>query len=56
MCMKLPYGDLNPWPLTPTPTNTYTCGVTTAPRVRGGYLSLILVMTYLIDSVAEPGI
>ena len=33
MCVKLPHGDLN---LSPYPTNTYTCGVTIAPRVCGG--------------------
>jgi len=49
MCVKLSPGDLNlsPYPL--HPTNTYTCGVTTKLRVHGGYLSLILVMTYLVD-------
>ena len=36
MCLKLHLGDLNSslWP--PHPTSIYTCGVTTAPRVRGG--------------------
>ena len=34
--------------LTPhTPTNIYICGVTTAPRVRGGYSSLKLPMIYI---------
>ena len=36
MYMKLPIGDLNPGPSLPHPTSTYTCGVTTALRVRGG--------------------
>ena len=30
MCVKLPLGNLNPIPYPPHPTNTYTCGVTTA--------------------------
>ena len=36
MWVKLPLGDLNPSPYLPHPTSIYTCGVTTAPRVRGG--------------------
>ena len=36
MCVKLPLGDLNPSSYLPHPTSIYTCGVTTAPRVRGG--------------------
>ena len=36
MCVNLPPRDLNPSSYTPHPTNIYTCGVTTAPRVRGG--------------------
>ena len=36
ICVKLPLGDLNPDPCPPHPTSTYTCGVTTAPRVRDG--------------------
>ena len=36
MCVKLPPRDLNPDHCPPHPTNTYTCEVTTAPRVRGG--------------------
>ena len=38
MCVKLPPGDLNLGPYPPHPTSTYTCGVTTAPRVRSGYI------------------
>ena len=34
--MKLPLGDLNPDLCPPYPTNIYTCGVTTAPKVHGG--------------------
>ena len=36
MCVKLPLRDLNLSSYPPHPTNTYTCGVTTVPRVRGG--------------------
>ena len=36
MCVKLPPGDLNPDPCPTHPTSTYTCGVTTAPRVCSG--------------------
>ena len=36
MCVKLPPRDLNPDPYPLHPTSTYTCGVTTAPRVYGG--------------------
>ena len=36
MYVKLPPGDLNLGPYPPHPTNTYTYGVTTAPRMRGG--------------------
>ena len=36
MCVKFPPGDLKPGPYPPQPTSAYTCGVTTAPRVRGG--------------------
>ena len=34
MYVKLPPGDLNPGPCPSHPTSTYTCGMTTAPRVR----------------------
>ena len=36
MCVKLPHGDLNLSPYPTHPTNTYTCGVTIAPRMCGG--------------------
>ena len=39
MCVKLPLEDLNPDRCPPHPISIYTCGVTTAPRVCGGYLS-----------------
>ena len=35
MCVKFPLENLNPNPYSPHPTNTYTCRVTTASRVRG---------------------
>ena len=38
MCVKSPLEDLNPGHYPSHPVNTYICGVTTAPRVRGGYL------------------
>ena len=41
MCVKLPLGDLNPASYPPHPTSIYTCGVTTAPRVRGGSFALL---------------
>ena len=34
--MKLPPGDLNPDSYPPYPTSTYTCGVTTTLKMRGG--------------------
>ena len=36
MCVKFPSGDLNPSSCPLHPTNTYTCRVTTAPRVDSG--------------------
>jgi len=36
MYVKLSPGDLNPSPYPLYPTSTYTCRVTTAPRVRSG--------------------
>ena len=36
MCVKLSSGDLNLESYPFTPTSTYTYGVTTALRVRGG--------------------
>ena len=36
MCVKFPLGDFNPNPYPPHLTSIYTCGVTMAPRVRGG--------------------
>ena len=41
VCVKLPPRDLNSNPYLPYPTSSYTCEVTTTPRVRGGALSLI---------------
>ena len=36
MYVKLPLGDLNPNFYSLYPTNTYICGMTIAPKVRGG--------------------
>ena len=36
MCVKLPLKNLDSDPYSPHPTNTYTYGVTIAPRVCGG--------------------
>ena len=36
MCVKLPSENLNLSSYPPHSTSIYTCGVTTAPRVRGG--------------------
>ena len=47
--MKLPPRDLNPAPYPPHPTSTYTYGVTIAPRVCGGKLSIYLFL--LIDDL-----
>ena len=43
MCVKLPLGDLNPGPCLPHLTSTYTCKVTTAPRVRSGEIIVNLI-------------
>ena len=42
--MKLSFGDLNSgtYPSPPHPTIIYTCEVTTAPRVCGGHLRVLL--------------
>ena len=37
--MKLPLGDLNSGPYPLYPTSTYTCEVTTTPRVCDGLLN-----------------
>ena len=42
MCIKFPLKDLNPDFCPPSPTSIYTCGVTTAQRVRGGKKVLTL--------------
>ena len=44
MCVKLPLGDLNHVPCPLYPTSIYTCGETTAPRVR----CVILIIFELI--------
>ena len=52
MCVKLPLGDLNSGPCPLHPTNTYTYGVTTTPRVRGGvcleFLSFMFHVCYRV--------
>ena len=37
--MKLLHGDLNPNSYPQHPTSIYTCRMTTAPRVRDGYIN-----------------
>ena len=44
VCVKLPHRDLNSGPFPPYPTSIYTCGITTAPRVR----CVILIIFELI--------
>ena len=61
MCVKLSPKNLNPDPYLPHLTNTYTCGVTIAPRVCGGrdLLNYLLfcyfekVLNYLLDSTMK---
>ena len=48
MCVKLPPGDLNPDPCPSHLTNTYTCGVTIAPRVCGGAVDDLDIMKVCI--------
>ena len=48
MCVKLPLGDLNPDPCPPHPTSIYTCGVTTASRVRGVLISFLVTPSLLV--------
>ena len=36
MCVKVPPRDFNPGSYPPYPISTYTCEVTTTPRVHGG--------------------
>ena len=48
MCVKLPLRDLNPGPYPPHPTSTYTCEVSTAPRVRDGAQSLLKLHSHVI--------
>ena len=52
MCVKPSLGNLNPGPYPPHPTNIYTCGVTTSPRVRSGLL-IFFVMKESIFLVKE---
>ena len=41
MCVKLLPENLNPDPYPSHSTSTYTCGITTAPRVHSGTLKII---------------
>ena len=53
MCVKLPFGDLNPDSYLLHPTSIYTCEVTTVPRVRVDqiFLKIVIVYTHLINSL-----
>ena len=48
MCVKFSLGDLNLGPCLPHPTNTYTCGVTTAPRVCSGSLPNLIFIEFFV--------
>ena len=54
MCVKLSPGDLNPSPCPPHPTSTYTCEMTTAPKVHGGIP--VLTDTEIYRSTGQTGI
>ena len=43
MCVKFPLGDLNPDPCPPHPTNTYTYGVTIAPKMCGDKTFFLMI-------------
>ena len=47
MYVKLSFKNLNPGLYFPHPTNIYTCEVTTAPRVRNGYIFSSLIYIYI---------
>ena len=42
MYVKFPPENLNPDPCPPQPTSTYTCGVTTTPRMRGDINEILI--------------
>ena len=47
MDVKLSSENLNSGPYLSHPTNIYTCEVTTAPRVRNGYIFSSLIYIYI---------
>ena len=47
MGVKLSFKNLNPGPYLSHSTNIYTCEVTTAPRVRNGYIFSSLIYIYI---------
>ena len=47
ICVKLPPRDLNSSLCPPHPTSTYTCGVTTAPRVHGNLFIYLKSKSFL---------
>ena len=49
MCVKILFGNLNLNPYSSHPTSTYTCRVTTVPKVRGGGIN-----NYLKTNKASP--
>ena len=46
MCVKLPLGNLNPGSCPSHPTNTYTCEVIIAPRVRDSTYIVFKIKIY----------
>ena len=57
MCVKFPHRDLNPNHYLPHPTSTYTCGVTTAPKVCGGpFPPLVLLSPHTLKKNRDVGI
>ena len=51
MCVKLTTRDFYHDSYSPYPTNTYTCGVTIMPRVRGGAIKSFEVLIATIVNV-----
>ena len=51
MYVKLLPEELNPGPYLPHPTNTYTCGVTIAPRVRSDTINFSIKKLKKIDMI-----
>ena len=48
--MKVPPKDLNPNSYPSHPANTYTCGVTIAPRVHSGESGKILIERKIVNN------